>query len=265
MQLLRTLFIVTCVVLLAACTGTGPTIVSETDEPQFQRGRQLLDQDRNQEAMAAFLRVLDKRDEAPETHFEVAEIFLKEIKDPIQAIYHYTRFLEQSPGSENADRVRQRIETGKKMFLQQLESPQIFSSNNRVDLLDLLDNFKDENKRLKRQLEAAKQERQSLVEALATATGQTLAINPADASTGQPAADFWSAPENTSGNNASQATPAQSAAETGTYIVKSGDTLSRISREVYGTSTRYMDIFNANRELLRSPADLKPGQKLRIP
>ena len=265
MQLLRKISILALLAALIGCSGSGPNVVSEIDEPQFQRGRDLLDQDRNQEALAAFLRVLDKRDEAPESHFEIAEIFLNDIKDPIQAIYHYTRFLEQAPASENADRVKQRIETGKKMFLQQLESPQIFSSNNRVDLLDLLDNFKDENKRLKRQLEAAKQERESLAQALANATGQTLAINPADASTGQPAADFWSAPENTSSSSQASATPAQSAAESGTYTVKSGDTLSRISREVYGTSTRYMDIFNANREVLRSPADLRPGQTLRIP
>lgn len=247
--------------LLLGCDQASPTVVSEIDETNFQRGRELLSQGRKQEALAAFLRVLDKRDEAPETHFEIGEIFLEEIKDPIQAIYHYTRFLEQAPGSDNADRVRQRIETGKKMFLQQLESPQIFSSNNRTDLLDLLDNFRDENKSLKRQVQALRQEKEALGNALAAAQGETIAANPADANRGQPAADFWNAPQ----QNTSSSQATQSPAEAGVYEVKSGDTLSKISREVYGTSTRYMDIFNANRDLLRSPADLKPGQKLRIP
>ncbi|MEM9025893.1 MAG: LysM peptidoglycan-binding domain-containing protein [Verrucomicrobiota bacterium] len=247
--------------LILGCDQATPTVVSEVDETHFQRGRELLSQNRKQEALAAFLRVLDKRDEAPETHFEIGEIFLEEIKDPIQAIYHYTRFLEQAPGSANVDRVRQRIETGKKMFLHQFESPQIFSSSNRVDLLDLLDNFKDENKRLKRQVEALRQDKDVLGKALAEAQGEAIAVDPADANRGQPAADFWSAPGEPERVPSSVPTPTES----GVYVVESGDTLSKISREVYGTSTRYMDIFNANRELLRSPADLKPGQRLRIP
>jgi nucleoid-associated protein YgaU len=50
-----------------------------------------------------------------------------------------------------------------------------------------------------------------------------------------------------------------------TYTVQSGDTLGKISIRFYGTSRRYMDIYNANRDVLSTPSSLKVGQTLRIP
>lgn len=50
-----------------------------------------------------------------------------------------------------------------------------------------------------------------------------------------------------------------------TYIVQPGDTLSKISIKFYGTSRRYMDIYDANRDTLSSPANIAVGQELIIP
>jgi len=50
-----------------------------------------------------------------------------------------------------------------------------------------------------------------------------------------------------------------------TYTVKSGDTLSRIAKEMLGDSKAYMDIFNANRSQLSDPDKIQPGQVLKIP
>lgn len=49
------------------------------------------------------------------------------------------------------------------------------------------------------------------------------------------------------------------------YKVKSGDTLSGIAYRFLGSSTRFKEIFEANRVLLRSPDDLRTGMTLRIP
>ncbi|BCR04715.1 peptidoglycan-binding protein LysM [Desulfuromonas versatilis] len=49
------------------------------------------------------------------------------------------------------------------------------------------------------------------------------------------------------------------------YTVKSGDTLSRISKSVYGDPNKYMLIFEANKPLLKDPNKIYPGQMLRIP
>ncbi|MFE6982197.1 peptidoglycan-binding protein LysM [Streptomyces griseus] len=45
--------------------------------------------------------------------------------------------------------------------------------------------------------------------------------------------------------------------------VKEGDTLSSISKAVYGDPSRYIKIFEANKPLLKRP-DVYPGQVLRI-
>jgi nucleoid-associated protein YgaU len=50
-----------------------------------------------------------------------------------------------------------------------------------------------------------------------------------------------------------------------TYSVKSGDTLSKISKQFYGDANKYMKIFEANRDQLTDPDKIKPGQTLKIP
>jgi nucleoid-associated protein YgaU len=50
-----------------------------------------------------------------------------------------------------------------------------------------------------------------------------------------------------------------------TYSVRSGDTLSKISKQFYGDANRYMKIFEANRDKLSDPDTIKPGQVLKIP
>jgi nucleoid-associated protein YgaU len=50
-----------------------------------------------------------------------------------------------------------------------------------------------------------------------------------------------------------------------TYTVKAGDSLSKISREVYGNANEYMKKFEANRDKLNDPDKIQPGQELVIP
>jgi nucleoid-associated protein YgaU len=49
------------------------------------------------------------------------------------------------------------------------------------------------------------------------------------------------------------------------YEVKSGDSLSKIAREVYGDAKKYNTIFEANKPMLKDPDLIYPGQMLRIP
>lgn len=49
------------------------------------------------------------------------------------------------------------------------------------------------------------------------------------------------------------------------YEVKKGDSLSKIAKEYYGDPMLYPRIFEANRDVLKDPNKIKPGQKLRIP
>jgi nucleoid-associated protein YgaU len=49
------------------------------------------------------------------------------------------------------------------------------------------------------------------------------------------------------------------------YIIKSGDTLSAISKQFYGDPNQYQKIFDANREVIKDANLIFPGQKIRIP
>jgi nucleoid-associated protein YgaU len=50
-----------------------------------------------------------------------------------------------------------------------------------------------------------------------------------------------------------------------TYTVKSGDTLSKISKQFYGDAHEYMKIFYANQDKLSDPNKIDVGQELHIP
>jgi nucleoid-associated protein YgaU len=50
-----------------------------------------------------------------------------------------------------------------------------------------------------------------------------------------------------------------------TYTVKAGDTLSKIAKEHLGDANAYMAIFEANKDQLKDPNVIKPGQVLKIP
>ena len=50
-----------------------------------------------------------------------------------------------------------------------------------------------------------------------------------------------------------------------TYTVKSGDNLSKISKQFYGDANEYMRIFYANRDKLNDPDKIQVGQQLNIP
>jgi len=49
------------------------------------------------------------------------------------------------------------------------------------------------------------------------------------------------------------------------HEVKSGDTLSKIAKDVYGDAMKYGIIFEANKPMLKDPDLIYPGQMLRIP
>jgi nucleoid-associated protein YgaU len=49
------------------------------------------------------------------------------------------------------------------------------------------------------------------------------------------------------------------------YTVTAGDSLSKIAKHFYGDSNRWQKIFDANRDQIKDPDLIRPGQKLKIP
>lgn len=64
---------------------------------------------------------------------------------------------------------------------------------------------------------------------------------------------------------AADAVQAPSDWTTKTYTVQKGDTLGAIAKKMYGKSSLYPKIFEANKPMLKDPDKIYPGQVLRIP
>ena len=50
-----------------------------------------------------------------------------------------------------------------------------------------------------------------------------------------------------------------------TYEVKAGDSLSRIAKHKLGDANAWPQIFEANKDILKDPNKIFPGQKLKVP
>ncbi|NVJ26778.1 MULTISPECIES: LysM peptidoglycan-binding domain-containing protein [Myxococcus] len=51
----------------------------------------------------------------------------------------------------------------------------------------------------------------------------------------------------------------------GLYTVKSGDTLGKLAKDIYGDVKLYPKIFDANKDQLKDPDHIKVGQVLKLP
>lgn len=280
--------------LLAGCSdGDRVKTATEIDEPAYREGQALLKTGRRQEALTAFLKVIDKRGEdAPESHLEAGMLYAQHINNPLSAIYHFKKYLELRPNSPQAPLIRQRIDAATRDFARTLPAQPLENQLQRVDLVATLDKLKQENEALKQELADVKAGRNSVavpgLEPAVTpattgptpATGNfnfsmdtmpTVRTRPTPApSRNQPPAPARNAavtPTRTAPAPSVPTTPAVQPPAAGNrrHTVQPGDTLFKISQQYYGNRTRWRDIYAANRNVMKSETDLKVGTLLRIP
>ena len=60
-------------------------------------------------------------------------------------------------------------------------------------------------------------------------------------------------------------TPTGTSGQSNTYVVVSGDSLSKIAKRYYGDANKWNRIYEANRDLIKDPDLIHPGQRLTIP
>jgi tetratricopeptide (TPR) repeat protein len=258
--------------LAAGCERSDRlTLRAETDDPQYRRGQQLLKQGHNQDALGAFLKVIEKRgDDAPESHLEAGLLYQQYFKDPITAIYHFNKYIELQPNSRQADLVRQRKDAAMREFARSLPAQPLESQAARLELMSRIDELQKENLQLKDEIATLRQggagsagPRGGAAAADATSTPATKRaplFNPAatgpagavarPAPTGRPAAT-------TAAN--SPATPGRR------HVVAQGDTLYKIAQRYYGSGSKWPEILEANRDVLKNENAVRPGMELRIP
>jgi tetratricopeptide (TPR) repeat protein len=289
-----------------ATTGCAPQttmpFTAEADDPDFRRAKDLLRMGREQEALTTFLRLIDQRGgAAAESHLEVAILYHRHIKDPIAAIYHYRRYRELRPNTEQARLVLQSIEACIRDFARTLPAQPLDqqAGADRTNLMDAVDRLNRENLQLKEQLAAS---RAALLDASRrSATSVPSGGDNFGAPFGEPSQGFAGdappggargavpAPEFSAPvavvpvpNSTPVAPPPQPPVQQPVvqqptppvqqptagmrrHVVERGDTLMSISLRYYGNRSRWRDIYAANRDKLPTETSLQIGMELRIP
>jgi nucleoid-associated protein YgaU len=245
-QLFHKLFVIGFLLIaLCGCETKHFKSIAEKEDSRFLAAQQLIKEGQYDAALSAFLKVIAKRDSAPESHLEAGQLYLSVYNDPILAIYHFRQYVMILPDSPQVKTVFQMIETAKKAFLRQLPG-NLLSDNPAVqaNFVQTLQQIRDENTSLKAQVADLQQR---LKQSQSSSSSQrTTSRAP------------YGLPKNMSETSVRNHVEAK-------YVVEAGDTLSRISEKVYGTPHRWKDIFQANRNVLPSPSSLKIGKQLVIP
>lgn len=245
-------------IILIGCADQKIEVIPEIQEKHYLRGKSLLREGRKREALEAFLKVANKRDDAAESHLEAGRLSLTHIKDPIAGIYHFRKYLELKPNAIQSKLVRQLIETAKKDFAKSLPGEPFEGEFERLNLMNLIEQLNDEKLELKRhlagsihQFENSQKENKLLQKKIVfQAQKQTVEIKTAPMKKVQ------------------QMTPSPvtiNVLQPDVYIVQPGDTLSRISSKLFNTPGRWRDVYEANRDILLSPHAISVGQELKVP
>ncbi|HEX2852072.1 MAG TPA: LysM peptidoglycan-binding domain-containing protein [Opitutaceae bacterium] len=272
-------------VLIAIGAGCGgrdtQPVAAEIDEPYYRQGQQFVKQGRTQEALALFLKVIEKRGEqsSAESHLEAGLIYLHHSKDPIEAYHHFRQYLAQ-PNPRQAAAVRALVDTAKLEFARTLPGQPFANPAVRTDLLEQLAKAKRDNEELVAEnaaLRAAAPLRTTrgpisndapqnrIVLPIPTPVIPVEEDSPVSLAPTQPlpANDA----QTSAGNRAPPARPGATPAAGRRHVVEQGDTLFRLTQKYYGapSTAKARAIFEANRDVMKSETDLRIGMELKIP
>jgi nucleoid-associated protein YgaU len=273
------LFALAALFFVAGCDRADSLpFTAEVDEPGYRRGKELIRQGRNQEALSEFQKVIEKRglNNAPEAHLELGLLYQQHIRDPISAIYHFKKYRELKPNTEQANYVRGQIDAATREFARTLPGRPLENPLTAADNSVAVERLQRENDQLRNALSstrvalglAARPPTDSTGNITGLAPEETLAIE-ASPITAPSSQDFvvqtpqdldvsaissplattptrlppasTQPPANNPGTTRPPApaaqTPAQTAAGTRRHVVRQGEGLYTIARKHYGTAT----------------------------
>ena len=202
------------------------------DRMMTSRHAQLMKDADTKSAQGDFLRAinlyeaaLDDSPHCAEVHYRLALLYDDKMKDPLNALHHFKRYLVLSPNGPRANEVKNFMRHDEIALLTSLSGDSVLTRAEAAQL-------RNENLSLRKELDERSAKPQNAPEK----------------------------PRSTESPNA-----ARKKAGNRTYVVKSGDTLVSISRRFYKTPARWKEILDANKKKIDDPEKLKIGQGLIIP
>ena len=218
---------------LCGCDKDAQTLDEKEERNQLVKtGQSYVEIKDWEKAENAFKQAIENNPRMARPHLDLALIYQQYKVDYIYAIYHYDRYLELRPDAEKAGFIREQ----RAKVEQALAHHYINQSAEVGKLADGFKRLQQENAGLR----------------------QRLASRPATASSPAPR------------KSVTQTVP-KSAKPTATvrsthriYTVVAGDNLTKIAEKFYGNDD-YMRIYEANKDRMKGPGDLRVGQTLVIP
>jgi tetratricopeptide (TPR) repeat protein len=242
--------------LLAACEHAGP--VSEADaerEVNYQRAKKLCEQGDFAGAAEFYNKAVTVNPEFADAQLELGLLYEGKLGDPIAAIYHYRRFLELKPDSENRHVVEDFIQRAQLSLAAKLPQSPLVDPVELTRLQNEKASLLQENAMLRSRV-AELEKAASVVEA-GTPTAEVMPTASSPPASTLPATGIImaSAPMTVT----AESSPAR------VHVVQRGDTLQSLALRYYGTRSSWERIYQANRNGLFSKDQLKIGQSLVIP
>lgn len=243
------------VLALLALPGCGPAPgeLRENRDPLVRKARELRSAGEIDRAIEAYNEALDQHGDMAQAHFELAAIYHQDRKDHISAIYHYGRFLDLNPNSQKKALVQGEIQRAKMEYAASLP-------DRPSDAVQTIAAMEKERELLKGRI-AELQTQVDQAKAAAKAAAEKAATQPS-----QPARTPVAGP---AGTPPPAVVPASTNVATEVaatlYKVQPGDTLAKIARAHYRDPGMAHVIFEANRKILKTERDLRPGQQLSLP
>ena len=241
---------------LSGCSGAANREEREDRDPQIRKARERRAAHDFDGAIDLYLRALDRKPELARAHLELGLVYDQEKNDDLRALYHYQRYLEMRPEAEKRDLVEKLIQHARISFAASLP-------DRPAEAVREIEMLRREVKTLRALL--AEQGGTAAVERVATTPARVPAVAPAAPVTARTPSASPTAPTTPPAVATAASAPVAATGAPETYVVRAGDTLSRIATRVYNDASKWDVIYQANRKTMPTTGSLKVGQTLVIP
>ena len=239
-----------CVCLLSACTRNVARVEEkEENHPRYREGKAKMQQLDFDGAIKVFESLLREEPAMVRPHLALGVLYDERKKDYVRAIYHYQAYLDLRPDTDKRKWLEQAINHAKMSFVATFPMSPPAARQMEANLSEL---------------EALRVQNSRLLDTIRHYQGLAGAAAP------PPPAPAQSTNTVRASTNVVQPHSAASAATTppsppGSYVVQSGDTLGKIAMKVYGDSSKWNIIYEANKATIPNKTRLQIGQPLVIP
>ena len=220
--------------IVCGCNKDAKSLDSKEERnPLVKQGQAYMEIKNYDKAEESFKQAIENKPGMARPYLDLAVIYHQYKPDYISSIFYYKRYLELRPDSEKTEFINEQIQK-----VQIALANAILTQSGAVKAIQDLKQVQQENADLKRQLAKLQ--------------------NSVPAEPVKQKSVTQTVPKTTTSTRPADATHQ-------IYHVISGDTLSKISSKFYADPGKWDAIYQANKDRMKSPGDLRVGQTIVIP